>query len=385
MIFSRLELKNWRNFAKVNVELVDRVFIVGPNASGKSNLLDVFRFLRDIVKVGGGLQEAVNIRGGVSKIRCLSARKEPDVEIYVTITDENNEKNIWKYELGFGQTRGGVIKSKAKIKFEKITNLVTNEIELNRPNEDDKKDERLLEYTHLEQIGLNAKFREIADFFQSISYLHIIPQLLRDTNSFSKNNKEDFYGRDFIERINKTPKNIRNSYLKKIEQALTSALPQFQNLGLIKDKMGIPHLKAGYKHWRSEAVKQQEDQFSDGTLRLIGLLWALQDGNKPILLEEPELSLHTEIVRLLAEIIAKLQKKRKRQVFLTTHSYDLLSNKGIGSEEILVLEPTKEGTEVKNASSLEEIKILLNTGMNPAEAILPITKPKEVEQFFLGF
>ena len=75
MIVSHLRVKNWRNFQRVSVALRERQFIIGANASGKSNLLDVFRFLRDIAKTeGGGLQKAVKDRGGVSKIR-LRRRK----------------------------------------------------------------------------------------------------------------------------------------------------------------------------------------------------------------------------------------------------------------------------------------------------------------------
>ncbi|MCK5108938.1 MAG: AAA family ATPase [Methanosarcinales archaeon] len=53
MIVSHITLKNWRNFQSVDVDMGNRVFLVGPNASGKSNFLDVFRFLRDITKPGG--------------------------------------------------------------------------------------------------------------------------------------------------------------------------------------------------------------------------------------------------------------------------------------------------------------------------------------------
>ncbi|KAF5410452.1 MAG: DNA replication and repair protein RecF [Candidatus Methanogasteraceae archaeon] len=74
MIVSHITLKNWRNFQSVDVDLGNRVFLVGPNASGKSNFLDVFRFLRDIAKPGGGLQKAISDRGGIPKIRCLAAR-----------------------------------------------------------------------------------------------------------------------------------------------------------------------------------------------------------------------------------------------------------------------------------------------------------------------
>ncbi len=78
MLVSKVTLKNWRNFRKLDLVLRDRVFVVGPNASGKSNFLDVFRFLRDIAKAeGGGLQKAIKERGGVSKIRSLAARRDP--------------------------------------------------------------------------------------------------------------------------------------------------------------------------------------------------------------------------------------------------------------------------------------------------------------------
>ena len=47
MLISRLVLQNWRNFKSFDVRLQNRVFIIGPNASGKSNLLDAIRFFRD--------------------------------------------------------------------------------------------------------------------------------------------------------------------------------------------------------------------------------------------------------------------------------------------------------------------------------------------------
>jgi len=57
---------------------------------------------------------------------------------------------------------------------------------------------------------------------------------------------------------------------------------------------------------------QREDQFSDGTLRLIGLFWALLEGDSPLLLEEPELSLNSAIIRKLPALIFRLQRQKKR-------------------------------------------------------------------------
>lgn len=94
--FARIQLRNWKNFATCDVAIADRVFLVGPNASGKSNFLDAFRFLRDLALPGGGLQEAVRRRNGVSAIRCLAARRYPDIEIKATL--ESSGRVRWEYE-----------------------------------------------------------------------------------------------------------------------------------------------------------------------------------------------------------------------------------------------------------------------------------------------
>lgn len=50
LFFTHVRLENWRNFVRIDVALQRRAFLVGPNASGKSNFLDAFRFLHDILR-----------------------------------------------------------------------------------------------------------------------------------------------------------------------------------------------------------------------------------------------------------------------------------------------------------------------------------------------
>lgn len=108
MLITRVELKNWRNFRTLDVPLRDTTYVLGPNASGKSNLLDVFRFLRDVSKPkGGGLQTAVAERGGIGKLRCLHARRNPDVLIAVQVAASVDEPHRWKYLLAFRQEGKG--------------------------------------------------------------------------------------------------------------------------------------------------------------------------------------------------------------------------------------------------------------------------------------
>jgi predicted ATPase len=379
MIISKLVLRNWRNFRAVDVVLTDRVFVVGPNASGKSNLLDSLRFLRDVAKPGGGLQRAIAERGGLSKIRCLSARREPDVEVDVELSNGTDTPG-WRYAIGITQQVRGY--RQPLLRYEKVWR--GSELILDRPDPDDKKDELRLTQTHLEQISANADFRVVARFLESIRYLHLVPQLLRHPESFQGPlSGEDPYGRNFLEVVAKTPDSTRKARLRKIEEALRAAVPQLTNLAHSKDEAGVPHLEAVYEHWRPNAGRQREDQFSDGTLRLIGLFWSLLEGESPLLLEEPELSLHSAIIGRLPALFHRLQRRRKRQILVSTHSWDLLSQKGIGGEEVVMLKPDPEGTKARLASSVSEVRLLLEAGLSIADAAIPHTAPANLEQLSL--
>lgn len=382
MQFTHLKLKNWRNFVGVELEIGQRLFITGPNASGKSNFLDAFRFLRDLSKTGGGLQQAVKERGDLSKIRCLAARRYPDVEIEATLRDVSDpDATIWKYGIGLAQEPRG--QRRVLLQHERVWK--DGQLILNRPDSDDRRDEWRLTQTHLEQIASNVEFRPVSEAFQKILYLHLVPQLLKHPTLANREAAlEDPFGLKFLDRMMGTPEKTRRARLKKIEQALQLAVPELSNLTDTRDERGMPHLEARYEHWRPNGGLQREDQFSDGTLRLIGLLWSLLEGDSLLLLEEPELSLHSKIVSKLPALIWRLQRARKRQVILSSHSAELFSDRGIKPEEVALLRPQgSEGTVVELASEKDEIRDLLEGGLNMAEAVLPFTAPSRIEQLAL--
>lgn len=75
---------------------------------------------------------------------------------------------------------------------------------LDRPDDLDKEDPLRLTQTYLEQVNVNRDFREVADFFESVQYLHIVPQLIRDPDR-SVGKTDDPFGGDFLEQVARTP------------------------------------------------------------------------------------------------------------------------------------------------------------------------------------
>lgn len=380
MLIVNLKLKNWLNFRNVDVPLGPRTHLIGANASGKSNFMEVFRFLRTVAqKEGGGLQQAVKDRNGLSKLRSLHARGDPIVRIDVELLDESTSPpTTWRYVLAIKAGARG--QHRVAVAEERVER--DGELLLQRPGPTDDQDPERLTQTHLEQINLNRDFRILADFFAATTYLHLVPQLLKHGDVIaSKVMDNDPFGQGLLQRIAGTQKRVRDARLKRIAKALEQAVPLFSELRFEQDNVtGRWHLEANFKHWRGNGAWQREDEFSDGTLRLIGLLWALQDGDGLLLLEEPELSLNSEIVRhiplLIDRVLRDKKKAQTRQVLVSTHSEAMLAAIEDPSH-VLLIQPGADGSKVRPPSA-EELGFMQH-GLNAAEVLLPRTRPDSLE------
>ena len=383
MLITRLKLKNWRNFPSVDVPLGSRVYLIGANAAGKSNFLDVFRFMRTVAQSeGGGLQKALKERGGIKKLRSLHARTDTEVRIEMELAESSDDIGPrWRYSLAFKSEGKG--KQRVLITDESVWR--DGERILHRPEPEDRSDTARLTQTYLEQINNNADFRDLAESFAGTTYLHLVPQLLKHSDEISGRLIEnDPFGQGLLQRIAGTSKRVQDARLRRIQAALDNAVPLFSELEFVKDEItGTPHLQARFRHWRDHGAWQREDQFSDGTLRLIGLLWALQDGDGTLLLEEPELSLNEAIVEhipLMLDRVLRDRKKGIRQVLVSTHSEKLVAAIG-DPAAVLVMEPGENGTKV-GPPTKDELKAM-RFGLNAAEVLLPKTRPPRIEQMGL--
>ena len=316
-------------------------------------------------------------RGGMSRLRCLAARNFNHGHATMGVTIGDDERTArWSYEITFtAESRG---RHRPILKSETVER--EGETVLRRPTTEDTDDPERMTQTHLEQVNANRDFREIVDYLGSIRYLHLVPQLIREPDR-GGDRSDDPYGADFLLRMARTPARTRTRRLLRISQSLRAAVPQLDQLDLVQDEIGHWHLQARYEHWRPQPARQNEQDFSDGTLRLIGLLWSLLEGRRdagPVLLEEPELSLHSSVVRQLPTILHRIRSASGPQVLLTTHATDILQDPGLGKDEVVLLTPEAEGTEAAAAGSIPDIQALLDAGMSLADILAPRTAPPEV-------
>ena len=277
----------------------------------------------------------------MSKVHSLFARnyKNGQVEIEVGRSDGADR---WQYELAIRSERGG--RNRPIVAREVVRCNGTVLVE--RPDVTDDSDPERLTQTYMEQISANKEFRSLAEYFAWVEYSHLVPQIIRNPNTVG-NLSSDAYGARLIETINATPAITREARLRRVQEALSSAIPEFESLSLKQDASGRPHLVAGYRNWRQAPSQQSEADFSDGRLRLIGLLWTLVSvprNGGVLLLEEPELSLNSVIVRTLPTTFATAQKSQALQLVVSTHAPDLLDDEGILPEEVLVLQVKEAGT-----------------------------------------
>ncbi|MFA6225302.1 MAG: hypothetical protein WC620_03745 [Methanoregula sp.] len=130
---------------------------------------------------------------------------------------------IWRYKLQFNLDK----KKNPRIAKEEV--YYKGIKKLTRLDEEDKTDPARLTRTYLENIHINKEYRDIANFFESVHYLHIVPQLIREPDR-SIGHRNDPYGGDFFDQILGMNEKERKMYLKYIENAMNAAVPNLKKI-----------------------------------------------------------------------------------------------------------------------------------------------------------
>ncbi len=90
MLIKSIKVSNFKSFYELDVQLGRFNVVIGANATGKSNFIDIFRFLKDIVN--NGLDNAFSMQGGIEYTRNLNVGASRDLSIEIRLSSLTTDK-----------------------------------------------------------------------------------------------------------------------------------------------------------------------------------------------------------------------------------------------------------------------------------------------------
>lgn len=358
---SRIQVKNYRSIADIDIALGPLTVLVGANGSGKSNLVQIIQFVRDIVNKD--LDAAVLAQHGIGSIRRWSAKGRP-YDIQITLHIKNNH---WHGEYSF--TLGSEKLGEYRIKYERlyvsedtprddvfyismqkplemeikdgeITKLVSEKRSANILK-DLKRENDLSMSKILRFISYSAP-RELYHFLRNMGFYTIYPSNLREPQKPSNPYPLDEKGENLASVLRSLKKNQKETDdTNTIKEALSLVAEGVYDYSV---SLVGGFLVTRLQHRHSENGKSNPSfplaQESDGTLRMLGILTALyQDPPRSLIaIEEPELAIHPGALGVLCDVLK--EASQRSQLIITTHNPDLIDK---FPEDIILIVEKEQG------------------------------------------
>ncbi|MFN3842093.1 MAG: AAA family ATPase [Rehaibacterium terrae] len=344
---SRVVLRNYKSIGYCNVRLGALTYLVGPNGAGKSNFIDALHLVRDALN--SSLDHALNERGGLSEVRRRSSGHPTHFGIRLEFTLPDRQQGHFAFNVGAikggsydVQTEECVIGGIGKGPFFQIDRgqvRATSEATFPSVTSD-----RL---ALVAASGLPA-FRPVFDALSSMSFYNLNPKLMRELQKPQEGRFLKPAGENIasvlahLERTSVEQRNIIQEYLHTVVPMVHGV--ERKQVGPM-ETLEFRQDMANSKHpWRFLA-----QNMSDGTLRALGILVALFQGNadhSPTLvgIEEPETALHPAASAALREALARASQHT--QVIVTSHSPDLLDDRDIPTDAIMAVVSEKGETRI---------------------------------------
>ncbi len=346
--------RNFRSIANTSVELDRLTVLVGPNAAGKSNVLDILRFIKDALRFD--LEAAISLRHGPEAIQHRTVEDQTsDVELGLSARDGSGKVG-YSLEYGFvlvidddggfhvGQEYVRVCPRGLEKPFEiKIEEGRLIQFEWQSSASDDP---RLVQHADRHDFSTSdlwlhdtsrmwwmrdrkpqpewdAVRRCLRHFYQRMRetrFYHIFPNTLREPRRVESAYPlaEDAGNLASVLRVMKR----QEPFMSGFRDSLSLLIPGVTDLDVYS---AGGYLVVRLKHQSGrDGTWIDLAQESDGTIRLLGLLVALYQprGLSLMGMEEPELTVHPGAMAQLADLLN--EASRRSQVIVTTHSPDLI-------------------------------------------------------------
>jgi predicted ATPase len=334
----RVVLRNYKSIGLCDVRLGPLTYLVGVNGSGKSNFLDALHLVRDALT--GSLDNALNERGGLSEVRRRSSGHPTHFGIRLDFALKTGEQGHYAFNIGALRDRGYEVQTEECVlggigkgpffRIERGTVRDRSEAAFPAVTSD-----RL---ALVAASGLTA-FRPVFDALASMGFYNLNPKVMRELQKPQEGRLLKPAGENIASVIGHLER-VAPAQLQVVQEYLQTVVPMVH--GLERKQVGPMETlefrqdMAGAKHpWRFLA-----QNMSDGTLRALGVLVALFQGNPDyaptlVSIEEPETALHPAASAALREALGRAAAQT--QVLVTSHSPDLLDDRRLSADAFLAV------------------------------------------------
>jgi len=410
MAIKKIKISNFKSFDKLDIELDKFNVLVGANAAGKSNFVQIFKLIRDITNFG--LDNAISMQGSIEYFRNVGIESSKNFSLEVISDQEfgfvsGKEKKligvkiyevIYKFALKFNKRGLGfkicedklTLKSKF-VRLEREENVLEEkeklgpgEIIISKVKGKIKFDSKLPEGVSIKEEDIFPPFfkgeepspktllletplffiRSLERVFSDIAIYDFDPKLPKKAATISGKAEFEEDGSNMAIVLKNIIEDIEDKDKKrKFFNLLKYLLPFVEDLN-IKKLTG-----------KSLLISLQESYFknkylpafllSDGTINITALIIALYFEEKSLaIIEEPERNIHPYLISKLTEMMK--EASQKKLVIVTTHNPEVVKHAGLGN--ILLISRNKEGfSTISKPSEKEEIKIFLENEMGIEE------------------
>lgn len=330
---------NFRAFREVELQPGRLTAVVGPNAAGKSSVLDLFRFLSDSLSLS--LYTALERRGGIRAVRHTSPTHPRNCRIWIELEYDDGYKGSYAFrmrsEAGGSYsvpeeecrlTQNGSLLARLALKDGNVTDQ--RSAFYGRSERPSPSVERTA--LALPVLGVVPELAPILHTLRDLRTYSIIPDKLRELQDPDEGTELTGDGSNAASVL----RHLGSGDRRELIDMLAYVVPGI---------LDVHDLSRGNKltlSFTQQAAKGKNNfealQMSDGTLRLLGLLLALYQHDTPTFLaiEEPEATIHVAALQALIEVFKA--RSAQTQILLTTHSADILDSIDIDSVYLVVAE-----------------------------------------------
>ena len=338
IFLKRVILKNYKSIGHCDVKLTSLTYLVGANGAGKSNFLDALHLVRDALS--SSLDNAMNERGGLPAVRRRSNGHPTHFSIDLEFVLPSGEEGKYAFSVG-ALSSGGYEVQKERCSIGGKGKGPYFLLEKGKIIETSEETFPVVTSDRLALVSASglATFRPVYDALTAMGFYNINPKVIRDLQRPQDGRLLKPAGENIASvvghliRTNPEAIAIIEEYLHAVVPTVhkveREAVGPMESLVFHQDMAGAEH------RWRFPA-----QSMSDGTLRALGILTALFQGNNDysptfIGIEEPETALHPGASAALREALERASEHA--QIIVTSHSPDLLDDFAISPDALLVV------------------------------------------------